>query len=281
MAANKQDPRYFKYSPFPKRQCAVTGGTTSGVASFLTTSSNLITLNASSTDPVVVTWASGFDPFPVDYAYKWTGNATNAWGPFIAGTYYLYIDYDPSTDTVSYGSTTVVPNDDLIAPSHGPGVHWFDQSKYKMYESVAGVWTERIRVFVGEAISNGSSVTTLITYALNGRYVGPETSIPALGTKTTVFHNIGTNKVTPNFPIICKTAEHNYAIGDIVYDAVEQYVVDGEARAGSPLNGNITRLSLFHTRGNLTTLTINPTTGAGAPLTPANWRYIPMAERRY
>ena len=168
MAANKQDPRYFKYSPFPKRQCAVTGGTTSGVASFLTTSSNRITLNASTIDPVVVTWANGFDPFPVDYAYKWTSNATNAWGPFAAGTYYLYIDYDPATDTVSYGSTTVVPNDDLIAPSHGAGVHWFDQTKYKMYESVAGVWTERIRVFVGEAISNGSSVTTLITYALNG-----------------------------------------------------------------------------------------------------------------
>lgn len=279
MAANKQDPRYFQYSPFAKRQCAVTGGVTSGVASFLTTSSNLITLNASTTDPVVVTWANGFNPFPVDYAYKWTANATNAWGTFTTGTYYLYIDYDPATDTVSYGSTTVVPNDDLIAPSHGAGVHWFDQTKYKMYESVAGVWTERIRVFVGEAISTGSSVTTLITYALNGRYRGPETTIPGLGVQTSWNHYIGTNKITPVVRVICKTAQHNFAVGDITV-SVEN---GGNAGGGADPSDHVhyTRLNMARTSGNSATFVMNRTTGLHGAITAANWRYIPMAERNY
>ena len=277
MAANKQDPRYFKYSPFPKRQCAVTGGVTSGVASFLTTSSNLITLNASTTDPVVVTWANGFDPFPVDYAYKWTSNATNAWGTFIAGTYYLYIDYDPATETVSYGSTTVVPNDDLIAPSHGAGVHWFDQTKYKMYESVASVWTERIRVFVGEAISNGSSVTTLITYALNGGYMSEEVSIPAAGTLTTKNHYIGSDKLIAYKKIINKTAQLGASPGDI-YDVYENFNASGYA---NPRNiTRHTRLTIFSVRGNVNSF-IDNNTGDGVTITPANWRLLYFAERRY
>lgn len=281
MAANKQDPRYFKYSPFPKRQCAVTGAVdNNGAASFMSMSFNTVGFSASTSVPLVVTWANGFDPFPVDYAYKWTSpvSGPSGWTEFSNATHYLYIDYDPDTDTVSYGSTTVVPNDDLIAPSHGSGVHWFDQTKYKMYESVASVWTERIRVFVGECVSNGTGVTSVISYALNGRWYSGEKTVQALNTVATYDSNIGSDKVTREVNLLCKTSE-NLAVAGQTYGGLERYSPPDGFDVYSPgLYGD--RLKFNHRRGATHTMIFATDSGFNIG-NGAHWRYIFSAERSY
>lgn len=163
---NKQDPRYFKYSPFEVRQGPVTG-----VTNYISTTGNTAGINASSTDPLVVTWANGFNPFQVDYAYSWSSSLTNLWTGFSAGTFYLFIDYDPSSESVSYGYTSISPTYSSTAPSHGAGVHWFDLTKQKMFESVASVWVERIRVFVGSVISTGATITSNTVIPLQNEWI--------------------------------------------------------------------------------------------------------------
>jgi len=186
------DPRYMTYGSFRKRQTVVTGVVdANGLANFLSQATNAVSLNASSTDPVVVTFANGFNPFPVDYAYSWTGtvNPSN-WGTLSSNTHYLYIDYDPATETVTYDKTLVMPSYGTVAPSHGSGVCWFNLTKYKMYESVASAWVEKTRVFVGEVVSNGTNITSLSIYALNGTYDSGWFAV-APGNNYTKNHNIG------------------------------------------------------------------------------------------
>ena len=280
MAANKQDPRYFKYSPFPKRQCAVTGAVDSnGAANFMSMSLNTVGFSASASVPLVITWANGFDPFPVDYAYKWTSavSGPSGWTGFSNATHYLYIDYDPDTDTVSYGSTTVVPNDNPVAPSHGAGVHWFDTSKYKMYESVASVWTERIRVFVGKCVSNGTVVSSVISYALNGRWYSGEKTVQALNTEASYSHNIGSDKLNSYGRAICKTTEGN-AVAGFTYDFIENYFTTAADHYSKGIY--TTRLLLNHRRGTTATFVLATTTSPFM-ITSTNWRYIFITERSY
>jgi hypothetical protein len=150
-----------------------------------------------------------------------------------------------------------------------------------MYESVAGVWTERIRVFVGEAISNGSSVTTLITYALNGQYRSPNTAIPIMGTLTNLSHNIGTNKINSWVKYICLTAEHNYAVGDLVSDIMRLGDSSSISRSIGSVGANHTRLTMWVVRGDAGEYIFNKNNGTVGLITAANWAYIFMAERSY
>lgn len=48
--------------------------------------------------------------------------------------------------------------------------HWFDTAAMKMYAYVSGSWTAKQRVFVGEAVTNATVVTSSVTYGLNGDY---------------------------------------------------------------------------------------------------------------
>lgn len=281
MAANKQDPRYFKYSPFPKRQCAVTGAVdANGAANFMSRSLNTVGFSASASVPLVVTWANGFDPFPVDYAYKWTSavSGPTGWDGFSNATHYLYIDYDPDTDTVSYGSTTVAPNDDLVAPSHGAGVHWFDQSQYKMYESVASVWTERIRVFVGECASNGTVVGSVISYALNGRWYSGEKTVQTLDTEASYSHNIGSDKLITTSKVRCKTSE-GVAVSGNDYEYLERHQNGDLDLFSKAIYTN--RLSFSNRRGQTYTQLFALTGGNSHIQTSTNFRYIFSAERSY
>jgi len=69
--------------------------------------------------------------------------------------------------------------------------HWFDTSimKMKYWDRSTASWTETQRVFVGEAITDASTVTTATTYALRGEYTSIFTiSVNTLYTKS---HNLG------------------------------------------------------------------------------------------
>jgi hypothetical protein len=99
-------------------------------------------------------------------------------------------------------TTTETPA--AVAPAIGDQmVNWFDIPSMKMWEAtgasaVAGTnptFTVRSRVFIGEADTSGVAVTAVRNYALKGQYIGPDTAIPAAGTRTSFNHNIGTYNV--------------------------------------------------------------------------------------
>lgn len=76
------------------------------------------------------------------------------------------------------------------------GEHWFDLNTFKMkyWDDTAGSWTNTQRVFVGEAITDGASVTSAVTYALKGEYDSGVFTVAA-STNYTKNHNIGSRAV--------------------------------------------------------------------------------------
>ncbi|MBP7529302.1 MAG: LamG domain-containing protein [Syntrophorhabdaceae bacterium] len=72
-------------------------------------------------------------------------------------------------------------------------MHYFNTSEQKMYEGYYGNWTEKQIVFLGEALTDASSVTGVVNYALSGKYDSGEMVTTA--TATSKNHNIGVNVV--------------------------------------------------------------------------------------
>jgi hypothetical protein len=70
------------------------------------------------------------------------------------------------------------------------GEHWITPSDLQTYVwSEAGLsWGAKQRVFVGEAAAGGASISSVTTYALNGRYAQ---NVVEAGTITSKNHNIG------------------------------------------------------------------------------------------
>ena len=77
------------------------------------------------------------------------------------------------------------------------------------------IGTNKLRLYLGEAVSNGSTVSSVITYALNGEYyyqgVCPGISFISKN------HNIGTKKINIDSYLVATTTLLNYAVGDRVY----------------------------------------------------------------
>lgn len=82
-----------------------------------------------------------------------------------SSTVYLYVDY--TTGTVSGGFTTLAPVYQNIAPTHSAGLHWLDFNTGQVWSSDGSTWTQRNRIFVGTATTDGSGVTAVDVYAYN------------------------------------------------------------------------------------------------------------------
>jgi hypothetical protein len=72
---------------------------------------------------------------------------------------------------------------------------WFDTIGMKMYQGNSiGGWVQKNILMLGEAVTDGSSVTSVTTYAYNGRYDSDAFNV-ANNTKYTKAHNIGTDYI--------------------------------------------------------------------------------------
>lgn len=72
--------------------------------------------------------------------------------------------------------------------------HWFDLNAMQMKVWNGSSWETKQRVFLGEAVTGASSVTSAITYALQGRYES-EVFAVTKNTNYTKSHNIGTDQL--------------------------------------------------------------------------------------
>lgn len=101
-------------------------------------------------------------------------------------------------------------------------LHFFDTTRMEMYKGnhVDG-WTKTLRLFVGECVVGASAtIASVVSYALNGSYRSPSTTLPAVNTTTTFNHNIGTTNCNGEFIGECLLAEYGHSPGDMA--AIEQ-----------------------------------------------------------
>ena len=198
---------------------------------------------------------------------SWTGLSTN-------GTMYLYLDI-ASNGTCTTGSTTLVPT----YRWGGADVTTNGQFTFNIQEMVGkvgngSVATQTNRVFVGEVTVAAGVVSAITWYALMGRYLSPDQSIPAANTALSLNHNIG---LVPKISAYLKnaTTDLNYAVGDVIpFSASDNATV--------ALTPSINRTSISIIGNSASPLAINnKTTGTRAAITQANWRYFFIAERNW
>lgn len=185
----------------------------SGIANYLTSSSLMVTLNASSLSPFIATISKGFDGAgAVDKIIKLVANLELEMTP--SSTEYIYIDAENPSPTLA--KTSIAPVYSIVSPSHYEGAHWFDINNYKMYESIDSQWVEKEHLFIAETISDEASVTDLYIYALNGYYC-QKVVLPS-SAAISYSHRLGVPAECYDFKFFLKCIDDNYgwSVGDTI-----------------------------------------------------------------
>ena len=139
-------------------------------------------------------------------------------------------------------------------------------------------WTQHLGVFVGEAVTGASTVTSVTPYAFQGSYVGAWTNtLPGSGTLITANDNIGTNLKEAYIEIQCLTAEQGYSVGDIVIPYTQS--VSNYFNPFPLIKRRDSTLTITGAQGPF--LIENLSSGTSANLTAANWAYRIRAKRSF
>ena len=169
------------------------------------------------------------------------------------------------------------------APSVAPA-HFFSIPEMRMYEVTAAsasagtnpTMTRRDRVFVGEAYTNSTAVSSVRTYAYRGRYASAAVAMPSAGAASSFSHNIGVENVNLKFTAQCILSEANFTVGHSL--DVNGYQSAGPHAMQTNIRSGRNSCLMIYTTGFVGT---NPATGAITSLTLANWRMTVRAERAW
>lgn len=163
--------------------------------------------------------------------------------------------------------------------------HWFDNVGYQMLEattasSSAGTnptFTQRNRVFVGEADTSAAAVTAVRNYAYQGRYISADTTIPASGTRTAFSANLGViPTVEPIVVLRNYTADAGHTPGMIV----RCMQATGASLIQNTQVNIEDRNTLSVTTGGTNAIqATNRTTGVSVAAIGASWKMIVEANR--
>jgi hypothetical protein len=253
------------------RQTVSTGPvTTAGLPSLFPATSaalSITTQNVSTTAPFIATAASGFSQYGnVDAIWRETANIS--WtGLSASSTNYLYIN--ASTGVV--GRTTLAPIYQLGGtPAVTNGQFTFNIAQMKGYLGNGSAAVETPIVFVGEAVTNATTVTSSVTYAYNAFYDSDWTqNLPGNSTLTSKNSNIG---ISPQFPTLifqCTTANAGYSVGDNIV-----LLTGGGSQYQSATPIGSTRNTVFFTAGSAIAFRpLHKTSGDQATLTSTAWKW--------
>lgn len=171
----------------PVRQTVLQGST-----DYLYQSSTLRVDFANTNIPAILTFADGYDIFgQVDYIVKIQGTQ-NAWPNLPTNsTLFLWVEADVLNNTLSFGYSAIPPVYSKLTPATIADTHWFDLNSYKMKRYNGTAWEEKRRLFVGECTTGASNTTSLVSYAIQGRYESIWTEFTTLGSTRTFSHNLG------------------------------------------------------------------------------------------
>jgi hypothetical protein len=173
---------------------------------------------AATTIYMYIAFAGGFGSSgSVDYTGSISADTTITLGA--SNTYYIYADRNVSTGAITLNST-------LLAPNYGYGItksvtnlqHTYEINEGVMYVGNGATATAVQRVFIGEAVTGASTVTSTTTYALMGKYTSAFAAMPANGSSTNFNHNIGYAGPEMKYKAVAKcvsTGEQGIVVGEI------------------------------------------------------------------
>ena len=146
------------------RQRVLSAAMLSGAWNFLSSDGLAVIINGSVT-PVIMSFADGCgESGNIDYIGV-VRDKLSAWQLPANNTSYLYIERSDA-GALTYGSTTIAPVEQDSTPSAGTndaGLCWFSTLESKMYVWTGSAWQHKVRLFVGTAKTDGSTVNS-ITY---------------------------------------------------------------------------------------------------------------------
>ena len=146
------------------RQRVLSAAMLSGAWNFLSSDGLAVIINGSVT-PVIMSFADGCgESGNIDYIGV-VRDKLSAWQLPANNTSYLYIERSDA-GALTYGSTTIAPVEQDSTPSAGAndaGLCWFSTLESKMYVWTGSAWQHKVRLFVGTAKTDGSTVNS-ITY---------------------------------------------------------------------------------------------------------------------
>lgn len=122
---------------------------------------------------------------------SWTNNESKSYTLSTTG-FYRYYRLNITANN-GHASEVDVAALDLYGVSFGQ--HWYDLSVDTMKVWNGSAWQSKQRVFEGEAVTNASAVTSVITYALRGYYDSGRFSVSA-NTSYAKSHNLGVEPKT-------------------------------------------------------------------------------------
>lgn len=204
-----------------------------GYANFITIGTGLAVNIAATTTNIKLNASGGVS----DRNATITANTTI--GSLTANTTnYLYADI-ASNGTVTLGSTTLAPIYQFGGTlSVTNNQHTFNISEMKMYVGNSSTASQVYRVFLGEAVTGASTVTSVVNYALNGQYDSGFFTVVS-NTTYAKSHNIGVVDVKAEYQYKFATANAPFAVGDIVTMSVPIAYAGTGAMARQITNKNI------------------------------------------
>jgi hypothetical protein len=244
---------------------------TNGIPTFMPSTAvalSITTTNVSSTLPLVATANQGLSR----RVGQTTANLT--FGSLAASsTNFLFVTVN-ADGTLTAGSTALAPiyqRGGIASVTSGQYTYIINERKmYLGNGSTADlVWV----VFVGEAVTSGSAVTSAIAYALNGRYRSAQTTIPTTFTIATFLHNIG---VLPEFHeiyLVNTVSQYGYNPGEITR-GLSDSTGNNQTLMGM-LSGRNTMEVVYHT---FLVVSLRASGAIGA-ITRTSWQYVAVADR--
>jgi hypothetical protein len=260
------------------RRQTVVGGPfipATGQPGFLPATSGSLSLTSIGSSPLIVSAANGAasgganDLIGSGTALTWSSLAPST-------TNYLYVTVN-AAGGLTPGSTTLPPAYQFGGtPSNALGQFTFLIGPMTGYMGNGSAAPQANVVFVGEAVTSGTGVTSTVAYQYNGCFVGVPIAVPATSTQTNLTHNLGVPPIGyhKQAKLICVTTDKGYPVGaEIDWDLVGQ---SGGTIAAID-NHNVS-LSME----NSITFTVAPFAG-GTPgaLTNANWNVRLSAWRSF
>jgi hypothetical protein len=262
----------------PQRRQAVSSAAVdaNGYPVFLTTAASLNLPILATTVPLRLTAANGFDSSgQVNRPGSAVADAVLA----LANNSSLFIYADVAANgALTYGSTTLQPVVQRAGvPSVTAGQFTFNWGEMKGYVGNGATAAQTYRVFLGEAVTAGGVITSVVNYALNRTYQSVNTAIPGLSTATNFNTNLGfSSGVEVRTDLVNAVSDGGYAVDDVVQNITSQYST-GTYLIGIPptsISGRNTARFLNSGNGIQIPLAGGGTLGNATSIagTPTSWR---------
>lgn len=136
--------------------------------------------------------------------------------------------------------------------------------------------TAKSLVYAGEADTSGAAVTAVRSYAYKGRYVSPDTTIPAVGINTAFASNIGNTSQNAAVYLRNYVGEGGWSAGSVI-----PVVSPGTTRTTLPTGITDRNILNVITGSSAVFQGINKTNGTEFSVTAASWKMFVVADRGF